>query len=570
MNILRYLYRQSPRGFAVATLASLAGGLASTGMVAAVSGSVTTDGRRLALHGLAFLALCALSLAARSWSEIVVLDVAQSITQRLRLSLSRKLLATPLEKLQRLGKSDLLVILTHDIDTFSQASRLLPAILGDAVIIAACLGYLAWQSWPVFAIMVLSIAVGLAGYRFAERAPLARLREVRELTDVVYRHFRSLIEGTKELQLSASRARQFVDKLLAPDLQGYRALSFRGARDYIWVSNAGSLLFYLVIGLIAFGGPFWLDLPIEVRATTIMIGLYLVGPITGVVNALPMARQADIALHKMLWLADSLGDAPAASSAAGTPFASQAPLRLVLRGVSHEFVAPGGDAPFRLGPLDLSVEHGEVLYIIGGNGSGKTTLAMLLLGLYAPTSGSIELNGVAVDASNLEAYRAHFAAVFADFHLFEHLLAGEGREFDPRANRYLERLGMGAKVRIENGRFSTIDLSTGQRKRLALVSAYLEDRPIYLFDEWAADQDPEFKHVFYTELLPELKARGKTVIVITHDDGYFAHADRTVKLRDGMRAGAGAESGRAAASTDPGAVPREGRRHGVGKDSLAH
>jgi putative ATP-binding cassette transporter len=146
------------------------------------------------------------------------------------------------------------------------------------------------------------------------------------------------------------------------------------------------------------------------------------------------------------------------------------------------------------------------------------------------------LNGVEVDDDNREQYRQHFAAVFADFHLFEHLLGDDGPGAEQRtaeATRYVKALGLGHKVSIIDDRFSTVDLSTGQRKRLALVSAYLDDKPFYLFDEWAADQDPTFKRVFYMELLPELKARGKTVIVITHDDAYFQQADRVLKVENG-------------------------------------
>jgi putative ATP-binding cassette transporter len=143
------------------------------------------------------------------------------------------------------------------------------------------------------------------------------------------------------------------------------------------------------------------------------------------------------------------------------------------------------------------------------------------------------MNGVRVDQSNIEHYRQYFGAVFADFHLFEHLLGIEPADLEKRAAHYIHKLGLEHKVKVDNQRFSTINLSTGQRKRLALITAYLDDKPIYLFDEWAADQDPEFKRVFYTVLLPELKAKGKTVIVISHDDTYFAHADRVVKLEEG-------------------------------------
>jgi putative ATP-binding cassette transporter len=218
------------------------------------------------------------------------------------------------------------------------------------------------------------------------------------------------------------------------------------------------------------------------------------------------------------------------SPKAGNVFASDAPFVLELRDVCHQHSSEKQDK-FMLGPLSLRIEQGEIVFIIGGNGSGKTTLAMLLLGLYEPESGEIRLNGKPVTPDSVSDYRSHFSAIFADFHLFEQLLDSDGLDKDVQG--YLDRFDIAHKVKVENGKFSTINLSTGQRKRLALVCSYLEDRPFYLFDEWAADQDPVFKRIFYTELLPDLKARGKTVVAITHDDSYFDYADRIVKIEDG-------------------------------------
>src|SRR5262249_40882734 len=119
------------------------------------------------------------------------------------------------------------------------------------------------------------------------------------------------------------------------------------------------------------------------------------------------------------------------------------------------------------------------------------------------------------------------------FHLFDSLLGMESPGLDAQARRYLSELRLAHKVKVQNGALSTTELSRGQRKRLALLTAYLEDRPLYVFDEWAADQDPQFKEIFYPRLLPELKARGKAVLVISHDDRYFPVADRILRLEDG-------------------------------------
>ncbi len=196
----------------------------------------------------------------------------------------------------------------------------------------------------------------------------------------------------------------------------------------------------------------------------------------------------------------------------------------------HSYHCEAEDSKFVLGPIDLSFQPGELVFLVGGNGSGKSTLAKILTGLYLPEAGEILLDGKPVDHKNRDQYRQLFSAVFADFYLFDSLIGLRGSDLDAKARQYLKLLHLNHKVSVQNGALSTTAVSQGQRKRLALLTAYLEDRPFYLFDEWASDQDPYFKKIFYTQLLPELKARGKTVLVITHDDRYFDLADRIIKL----------------------------------------
>jgi putative ATP-binding cassette transporter len=207
---------------------------------------------------------------------------------------------------------------------------------------------------------------------------------------------------------------------------------------------------------------------------------------------------------------------------------------LQLKGVTHAYQIEQEESSFGVGPIDLTVHPGELVFIVGGNGSGKSTLAKLLLGLYIPQSGHIYLDGQPIDDHNREWYRQHFAVVFADFFLFDRLLGLDRADLDTEAQDYLRRLKLDHKVSVKNGNLSTTALSQGQRKRLTLLTAYLEQRPIFLFDEWAADQDPIFKEVFYTELLPQLRAQGKTILCISHDDHYFHLADRIIKLDYGQ------------------------------------
>ena len=185
---------------------------------------------------------------------------------------------------------------------------------------------------------------------------------------------------------------------------------------------------------------------------------------------------------------------------------------------------------FSLGPVDLTFKPGEIVFIVGGNGSGKSTLAKLITGLYIPEEGEIKLDGEVITDDNREWYRQHFSVIFSDFYLFEKLLGMDKPALDEQAEEYLRQLKINHKVTIENGKLSTTELSQGQRKRLALLTAYLENRPIYLFDEWASNQDPIFRDIFYKEILMNLKKRKKTVLIISHDDHYFHLADRIIKL----------------------------------------
>jgi putative ATP-binding cassette transporter len=261
------------------------------------------------------------------------------------------------------------------------------------------------------------------------------------------------------------------------------------------------------------------------------------GPLAGVMGSLSVFGRASASLTKV----EKLGMSLAAHANEECPLTRPEPhrdfSRLELVGVTRSYQHEKDDSNFMLGPVNLAFQPGEIVFLVGGNGSGKTTLAKILTGLYPPEAGEIRLDGRPITDANRDDYRQLFSAVFADFFLFENLLGLHAPDLDAQAHDYLAQLHLDHKVRVRDGRLSTTKLSQGQRKRLALLTAYLEDRPFYIFDEWASDQDPLFKELFYLQLLPELKARGKAVLVITHDDHYFHLADRMLKLDYGKLGG---------------------------------
>jgi putative ATP-binding cassette transporter len=530
MQLIAYLSRKSWKALAFATAAGLASGLSGAALVTLIGDAIAGHAGKHAA-GL-FFGLCLLAVAAKCASAISLIRLAQSVTMQMRIDLSRRLLATPYARLAGIGKPQLLAIVTNDVMSFTQMFQSLPLAFSDAILVLMCLCYMAWLSWQLFALFVVILLGGVLAYQVAERIPLRAMRQMRQQVDVLYKNFRDLIDGTRELQLNTRRGESFVERVIQPGAAEFNRLYTAAMTGFALVGTVGSTLFFLAIGLLLFVAPGIVPTAPGVLARFTLILLYLIGPIAALMALLPTLRQAGIAIDRIHQLQDKL-TAESAAPAPSAVFDSAAPLFLQMRAVRHRYPGGAEDASFALGPLDLGIAQGEIVFIVGGNGSGKTTLAMLLLGFYEADSGVITLNGVAVTPDNLVAYRQHFSAVFSDFHLFEQLLDPAHGDLQPRAAEYLRKLSMEHKVEIKDGRFSTLRLSSGQRKRLALVSAYLEDRPIYVFDEWAADQDPAFKRVFYTELLPELRARGKTVIIISHDDAYFSCADRVIKLEEG-------------------------------------
>jgi putative pyoverdin transport system ATP-binding/permease protein len=354
----------------------------------------------------------------------------------------------------------------------------------------------------------------------------------REHWDGWFNGLKALTEGTKELKLHRERRRGFLADGLGRPLNDMLDSAMAGNAYATAAASFGQVVSFVLIGIVVFFLP--RITPLDDRALTgyALTILYMVGPLESIMNLVPSYRRAQTAVNKVEQLGLSL-----AAEEGGEVESEEAPnadwRRLSLAGVTHTYRDEASQDSFILGPVDLELRKGQVVFLVGGNGSGKTTLAKLLLGLYVPEAGQVLLDGQAVGDAERDAYRQLFTAIFSDFFLFESFFGLQSSHLEEDAGRYLDRLQLTAKVGVEQGALSTLDLSQGQRKRLALLIAFLEDRSIYLFDEWAADQDPYFKEVFYRELLPELQQRGKTVVVISHDDRYFHLGDRLVKMESG-------------------------------------
>jgi putative ATP-binding cassette transporter len=297
------------------------------------------------------------------------------------------------------------------------------------------------------------------------------------------------------------------------------------------------MIFFIVIGFITFVLPQYTVIEQETLVGYVLVFLFLQGPLEVIMSSAPELAKTMVSLKKIKTLGLNLNateENQHPTLIEKTRIETDYANTIELKQVKHSYYRETEDSHFELGPIDLSFKRGEVVFLIGGNGSGKTTLAKLLLGLYQPSHGEIVVDGRVIDEASYDNYRQLFSAVFVDFYLFDELLGFHGVDLDKQAQEYINKLQLGHKVTVEKGRLSTTNLSQGQRKRLTLLAAYLEDRQFYVFDEWAADQDPEFKRFFYTDILSDLKERGKTVLVISHDEQFFHVADRYIKMDFGQ------------------------------------
>jgi putative ATP-binding cassette transporter len=454
----------------------------------------------------------------------------QALT-RIRVRLMEKIADSELLLLHRIGKARIFQAVTQDTALISESQGLLVAGAQSVVMVGSTAIYVIFLSFPAFLTIAGVIVVGILIYLAREK----------QMTDLIKRSAAEeqrfvgmtsdLVDGLKEIKLSRARGR---DALADIDTVAVTMRDLKIKTTNLYNKNAvfSQGFFYTLIATIVFVLPRFIDgFAAEVPQLVSAI-LFIIGPLSTVVNASPAFAKSNRAASSLMALEAEI------NHVSGEPVtdyhASQRPLafKQAIECRNLMFRYPGTDPrAFHIGPVDLAIPRGELTMIIGGNGSGKTTFLKVLAGLYAPVGGGLMLDDTAISPACLQAYRELFSAIYTDFHLFRKLygVAAQADAIDAE----LRRMAIHEKVGYAADGFSTLDLSTGQRKRIAMVVALLEDRPILIFDEWAADQDPDFRRYFYEELLPALKAQDKTLLVATHDDRYFHMADTVVKMEMG-------------------------------------
>jgi len=460
-----------------------------------------------------------------------LIKVTNHMIYKLRMDLINKILNTPLESVEKLDDGVIQSTLNNDTEVVSTFPNLIINMITASTTMVACFIYLGFINIFTLLTAIVTIVVIASIYFVVIQSSNKLLEEARTTQNMFFKFINDIASGFKELRLNIRRRRAFeddVDELSDTYNQKVRRALLSFADAFV----VGELVFTLAIGFIVFIFPliFGNLRPVDLRSYVFIL-LFLVGPVNGILGTIPNLVQIKVAWGRINKLHEDISKlAEEAVSIDIDENKKPVKMSLTLKDVEYEY-ASDNDEKFKIGPLSCKFDSGEVTFITGGNGSGKSTLAKIITGLYRSGSGEILLNDEPISAADLE---QKYAAIFGDFHLFDKLYGIDYEEKKEEFEKYMEIMQLDDKTKLEDGRFSTTELSTGQRKRLALVVSYLEDRPICLFDEWAADQDPEFREFFYKDLIPELKERGKCIIAITHDDRYFDYADRLIKMEWGQ------------------------------------
>ncbi len=454
----------------------------------------------------------------------------EKMVHRLRLRFGDKIRKGNFYELEKLGHSEIYTAITRDTGVISSAGPTFIAAAQSAIVVVFFAIYIIFISVPAFLIVVISSIISVWYYLHNDKIARERFKKVYDKQVVLFRSITSLLDGFQEIKLNELRNEDVYADFDAKSNEA-KDLTIWGMVPYSNNYIFSIAFFYCLLGAVVFMLPNFTDADSAMVAKLMTSILFIIGPLGTVVGAISQYGRTNLSVDNLYKLEaaleknrDFFDEGERKNIRNASDFKA-----IHLESLYFRYDSVNDTPGFSIGPFDLSIERNETVFIVGGNGSGKTTLLKVLLGLYYPSRGFIRLDNTDIQPQNIQSYRDQFAAVLSEFYLFEKLYGF--KEIDEkRLADLLNLMQISHKTAYVNEKFTNLNLSTGQRKRLALVIAYLENRNIYVFDEWAADQDPNFRRYFYQELIPDLKKQGKTIIAVTHDDRFYDSADRVLKM----------------------------------------
>lgn len=552
MNLLQLFSSHAPNKVFFAIVTGAISGVAYALLIPVIMTALTFSSNRLSVAGnqtypifgvdvahpkfaALFLFLCLLILLSRSVSQVLLARISMDVTTRLRKSIYERIADTPISFLEQRSSGQLIQTVTTDVQRIVHGARMIPDLLIQLFTLLGLMSFLCYLSGKIFIFVLLIIVFGIVTFQLPMIIGARYFFRARNHMDVLQEGFKGLVDGAKELKINRSKYEHFMEHQLLFQERQVVKLEKTGFTIVQVAQNYGDLITFFAMGVIGFIYINYHAISVFELTGIIMVLLYVTGPVAFILNVLPELARANVSLNKVQSLFNEMPCENASKKLHAVPSWKSINLQSVcyqhLNGSSNSKV-------FVIGPINAQIRRGEITFVVGGNGSGKSTLSKVMSLHYPATSGVITFDEVAVTPENINSYRQQIACIYSDYYLFKQLHSdfSKDKKLVEQVDFYLDILELKDKVEFQDGHFSTLKLSDGQRRRLALLVAFLDDKSLYVFDEWAADQDPHFKKIFYFDILPKLKSQGKAVVAISHDDRYFHIADQILVMEDGMLA----------------------------------
>lgn len=472
---------------------------------------------------IAFFSFIVFSYLLNLFFQKKIIDYAYDFVYDNELFLAKKLQNSSLKQFENLGTERIYGII-EDMRFFIFLPGIITNTLNSLLMILLCIGYLFMVSFKSTLIIIVLIAIIAYVYFLVSKKLSNKLNVLRNKNDFYNKYINDITQGFKELKISESRKNNLHNNVLinrteAKDLDKFLANNFNAINV---LSQYG---LYVVFGVILFLLPIFGFIQTKEMVSFITVLLFMSGPINRLITMQNMYSRTRISVKRV------------------KSFFKE--IKTNLREVEDETCQPiqfeklqfidckfEHNASFGLGPINLSINRGETIFIIGGNGSGKSTFINLLTGLYEPSSGKILLNNKP-NQFNSPSYQNLLSVIFTDNYIFSQNYDDYTLKNNKEYSDLLKLMELDEVILDDEELSARRKLSKGQSKRMSMIFSILEKTPILILDEWAADQDPFFRKYFYEKLVPMLKEKGKTIIAVTHDDAYFQYADRILKFEYG-------------------------------------
>jgi putative ATP-binding cassette transporter len=459
--------------------------------------------------------------------------LAEEIVSKVRIRIVDKIRKSNLLLFERLGHAHIYSALNGSAFTISSSAGYISSGLSSVFMLLLAAGYVAFLSIPAFLLTILCVGVGVFTYTLSKKSLDAELELSNANERTFFEQLVHLLEGFKEVKLNLRRNDDLYENFIVRTIRDSETLKQKTASQFAAMSTFGQAFLFILLAVIIFILPLYsaADRSNIVQIATVI--LFIMGPLGELIGAVPVIMRSNAAVENINALEKVLEDS-SGSGANEIPSELSEFSEIKLEEAAFVYDDSPGRESFRLGPLSLSIDRGEIVFFVGGNGSGKSTFLKVLTGLYPPNQGRLMIDGKLITESRLAAYRSLFSSVFTDFHLFDRLY-GFLETSPARVEALLEEMQLSKVVHLgPDRRFASTSLSSGQKKRLALIVAILEDRSVFVLDEFAADQDPYFRRYFYEVLIHRFKLEGRTVLAATHDYHYFSRADKVWKMEFGQ------------------------------------